>query len=167
MKAQYKKELAKHIDLSKLGERKKRMFADLYPYGKNQVLKISYDLEKNEQKFLELLKWARNKKNIVKINKFGQLKDGTIWYVMDKLLPIKKSNIRKIFDSYGIEYNCCVLNGEKCECGEKYHSLKIKKFFSYINKYKYFYIDMHSGNVMKEKNGNYKLIDLEGFRLEI
>jgi hypothetical protein len=155
------REYQKHIKL-KLGK-----FVGSGAYGKvfalkqypSRVIKIvnanngSINFNK-VMKFLSALK-AKSNTSFVNIHSFGKFKmDGEqyFYYVMPKLKRLGCSS-RVMNDLYNFYYT------------KKMDSVpvKTKKFILNTQKVKHKYNDCHGGNLMQDKRGNYKLIDVESF----
>lgn len=132
----------------------------------NKVVKIEavHDFEG----MLALLKnlKSKNYKSIAKIFDYGTFEiesqlAGDInykyyYYVMEKLNPLPYNHEDAIIDVFSSYYKI------------NYHapsflSKKLISFIAEVNKLKYFYADIHGGNIMLDRFGNYKFVDLESF----
>ena len=129
----------------------------------NRVIKVTHDDNKDFIKnFNKLLSYLQKSNNpsIVKVYEFGQFNIGdTIYHfhIMEKLSPPQRTKSEIWIEDilYEFYYN-------RREVPE-FCSANIQEFLSNIKKIKYKYYDLHCGNIMLDKYGRLKLIDLEAF----
>ncbi len=127
-----------------------------------KVVKIVYSV--SHQYVSKMMKLLRNLKRIkspavVRIHKYGKFNvggDHYYYYVMDKLRPMDGNIWYKgdLIQDY--------LGGEPLPAKE---SSRIKSFVKKARKLeqRYYYGDVHGGNIMKTKRGALKFVDLESF----
>ena len=123
--------------------------------------------QKNYKKLKTIISWAKKNSNpgVAKIFAFGKFKLSGIeyyYYVMEKLekLPRKYQNERfseLICEAYLYDSDSQLID---------FLDPKIKRFITWALEMPFKYLDCHSGNIMKNKNGNLKFVDLEGFEGE-
>lgn len=150
----------------KLGSRIYSGHGDIYKLKDypNRLVKIVKTDDTDDIKIIRYLHRSKNPA-VVKIHKVGVLKvylyddyypDNYYYYVMDKLSLIP----RKCRQNYVNEIDFAL------SCDETLSSdmpRKIKNFVKKARKLKYSHQDIHDGNVMQNKRGTIKLVDLESF----
>ena len=130
--------------------------------ARNLVIKVArfdpgyYVIEDIE----EVLSYFYNRdiKSVVKIYGYGWVtnsKDAYYFYVMDRLYSVPYSKFKKISNVYNNRDYKKIDNDNRA-----------KSFIRSATRLKYTYDDLHSKNLMRDKFGNYKLIDLEGFIMD-
>jgi hypothetical protein len=169
------REFQNHSGL-KLGRRIYRGDGCIYRLDKypNRVVKIA---ENHRSRFnsLGILEYIMNSKNpaIVKLYKIGSftairrvegksVEQKYYYYVMDKLklIPIglRESKVSAIETALYFPEN-----KEYIKQYERYMTSKVKTFITHARKIKYTYYDFHEWNIMQNKKGALKFIDLESF----
>lgn len=142
----------------KLGKRMYSGDGDIYQLKgyPNRLVKIVYY---NADRFAKIKKVCSSKNaSIVKIHKCGTFtsnKSKSYYYIMDKLKPLPNEYEDTVIDIIG-----------DFSFTKKYPyfiSKKLKSFLASTSKLKYKYADIHSGNIMLDRFGNFKYIDLESF----
>lgn len=146
----------------------------------NRLVKIvdSYDNEARHR--MKVLRYLKRSKNlaVVKIYQIGSFKaklsasSNEIWshyyYVMEKLKLLPASGREKKICAIGAaldnnEYHIKRLK----KMGETKKSVRLpRKIRSFINRariIKYTHCDIHEGNIMQDKRGTLKFVDLESF----
>lgn len=132
----------------------------------NRVVKINVDGNKC---YGNIFGFFNNKKNlanpcIVKIYDFGKIKgEFAYYYIMEKLSPIDVKEQRAFVDCFESLYSKgrrMTKNGNL-----SFITPKFKSFLQNSFKLKQYYNDVHEGNIMKDRYGNYKFIDIESFYL--
>lgn len=83
------------------------------------------------------------------------------YYVMDKLKPLPKlKNSSYYYDHPMVDDIRGVLEDDGCVCRL---APKVKRFCTEALKLQYRHCDIHSGNIMQNKRGALKFVDLESF----
>lgn len=128
--------------------------------GDNKVVKIGYKTN-NIRSFFNCLKYIKNNTNpiTVKIFDYGLIGKDKYYYVMERLKPISNKHIEK-FDQIG--YRKFVTNQDISFDRKRFP--KESSFLKNFYQYKYYQSDPNYGNIMVNKYGSYKLIDLETFK---
>lgn len=134
----------------------------------NQVIKFSfleYHDEPMENQLARVISLVKKKKTqaVVDVLDYGQISYGIInynFYVMKKLnkMPAKTGTI--------IVTALCDFYKDKCFIPPKapiFLEPKFRNFIDQANKFPLVYNDLHSGNIMLDRKGNYKFVDLESF----
>ncbi len=108
-------------------------------------------------------------KYIVKIHSYNFYKEN-YWYEMDKLYPLSEKeysifyeifiNQDEVHSGFTSEW---ILHLDKKYRKSRQHR-KMLKFLKRIRNLPITHLDLHGGNIMKDKAGNYKLIDVESIR---
>jgi hypothetical protein len=169
------REFQNHSGL-KLGRRIYRGDGCIYRLDKypNRVVKIAEN-HRNRFNSLGILEYIMNSKNpaIVKLYKIGSftairrvegksVEQKYYYYVMDKLkLMPARFREGKVSAIETALYN--PRDKELIKDYEKYMTPKVKAFITHARKIKYTYYDFHEWNIMQDKKGKLKLIDLESF----
>lgn len=138
----------------------------------SKVVKIfeSETAIKNTSKVFRYLKRTNNT-SVVKIHQCGSFaikgNFGIVtnyYYVMDKLQPLPKPKHSGYwYDDPMVEEIREVLEDKGCACRLE---PKVKRFCKAALKLKYRHCDIHSGNIMVNKRGALKFVDLESFTYE-
>lgn len=130
----------------------------------NRVVKIeamdSY-YNGDDKSIVSRIKYFKNKKysHVVKIFDVGIFTFEQVkyyYYVMEKLKPLPDNSCNRIINTFENFYR----SGRKIS---KKLSRAMQTFIAKSNKMQLYYADLHAGNVMMDRNGNYKFIDLESF----
>lgn len=116
---------------------------------------------------------GKNTKSIVPVYDFQSISEG--WYdyrysyVMEKLN--KLSAIEKMFiyvysemDEFD-SFENRKYSEEESKAIFSYGERKLPELHNFLKTVAPFYFDIHPGNIMKDNLGDYRLIDLEGFRV--
>lgn len=132
-------------------------FCSMKEYKMSDKISHSY-----VNKLFSLIKFFQHKKSspVVKIHKYGKFKNNDdiyYFYVMDKLKPIKPLLMERDQLAFEIEksINYQVVLADLPQ--------PAKSLVRQLINCKYKYADFHGGNIMKNKKGEFKLIDLESF----
>ena len=97
-------------------------------------------------------------KYTVKLYSYGKCGEG-YWYLMDRLIPLSKRDI-DYFKS--VNYVSILYNGHRIPATAP---IKVKEFLRGLWLNKYYQRDPGYQNIMKDRFGNYKFIDLETFEI--
>jgi hypothetical protein len=150
----------------KLGNRIYQGHGDIYKLKNysNRLVKIVPVDEPDDFKIIRYLHRSKNP-SVVKLHKVGVLRNikdeyGDVssyyYYIMDKLSMIPK----KCRQNYVNEIDLVL------SCGEPISNdipRKIKYFINKARQLKYNHHDIHSHNIMQNKKGSLKFVDLESF----
>jgi hypothetical protein len=124
----------------------------------NRVAKIDGTLDADDrQHLMKIIKYLKRSKNsvVVKLYQTGILRGGYHYYVMDKLKPLK--------DKWNTGDRLTLFIYE--EGAPATATKQVKDFVKGTIKLnnRYHYGDLHGGNMMLDKDGAIKLVDLESF----
>lgn len=162
---QYLFSLLKSIDKRKIG----KIIGSgsegvIYNYDPDKILKINLDPRISRNSFLEICDYLKNNQNnhIMNIYDYGTIyKDQVFWYLGEKLQPLKK------YERLELECNNDAYhNFVTQEIPFKIYKTKTKRinsFWNFLSGFTYRHIDLWYANVMRDKNLNIKVIDVEGF----
>lgn len=136
----------------------------IYNYDEDKILKINLDPRITKKSFLEICNYIKNNNhhNLMKIYDFGTIyNDQVFWYLAEKLSPLKK------YERLELEYNSDAYhNFVTRETPFRIYKTKtdrINNFWKFLSGFTYRHIDLWYANVMRDKNLNIKVIDVEGF----
>jgi len=136
----------------------------IYHYDDDKILKINLDPRVTKSGFLEICNYIKNNNHhhLMNIYDFGTIyKDQVFWYIAEKLSPLKK------YEKLELEYNSDAYhNFVTREAPFRFHQTKterINDFWKFLSGFTYRHIDLWYANVMRDKNLNIKVIDVEGF----
>jgi hypothetical protein len=136
----------------------------IYHYGDDKILKINLDPRVTKDSFLEICDYIKNNENnhIMKIYDYGMIyKDQVFWYLGEKLEPLKE------YERVELEYNSDAYhNFVTREMAFKIYKTKTKRIndlWKFLSGFTYRHIDLWYANVMRDKDLNIKVIDVEGF----
>ena len=120
----------------------------------------------NYIKLKKIIAWAKKNNNpgVAKVFKFGKFKVAGIeyyYYVMEKLKKLPNS----LYNDDFIDLLLQAYSGTYYRFTD-FLDPKIKKFISHAQAMPFHYLDLHQGNIMKDKSGSLKFVDFEGFRGE-
>jgi hypothetical protein len=155
--AEYKFEKKTGLKLGKLLKGGNGKIYSLKDYPK-RVVKIDGTLDADDRQYvMRIIKYLKKSKNtvVVKIHKAGIIRGGYHYYVMDKLKPLKdKWNTGDRLSQY--------IHGEEVP---RFESPKVKAFVKGVIALsgRYYYADLHGGNIMLSEGTSLKLVDLESF----
>jgi len=154
---EYKFEKKTKLKLGKLLKGGNGKIYSLKDYPK-RVVKIDDTLDADDRqlvmRIIRNLKKSRNSV-VVKIHKAGIIRGGYHYYVMDKLKPLKdKWNTGDRLSQY-------ILG----QAVPNFESPKVKSFVKGVIALnnRYYYADLHGGNIMLTEDKSLKLVDLESF----
>jgi len=125
----------------------------------DRVVKVVSDSYSTAQDALRVLKYLQRSKNpaVVKLYRVGSFKHESqagYYYVMDKLKLFPRNQRENYADDIR----------EALEAGRNPGSnVKVKSFIKAARQLKYEHTDIHSYNIMKDKRGNIRFVDLESF----
>ncbi len=144
----------------KVGKCIYNMFGSYIFLSGNKVLKVVESGEYHSyQKIKGILSWVKKTKpkHVVKIYDEGQFTiSGRLhyFYVMEKLIPLPAS------------YDTDLINiiENRVETSIELLKPKVAEFIVAFDNCSRTYVDLHERNVMMDRFGNYKLVDLEGFK---
>lgn len=130
-----------------------------------KICHISSHLSKNIDDLFSFIEDNKGDKNLVNICQYGLLPQ-ELWeekqnkisyfYVQDKLNKLPKNDAKIINDLFKFSNISTIINNQII-------SVKFRNFISGIYNLDIKYTDFHSGNIMLSDDGQYKLIDFEGF----
>lgn len=129
----------------------------------SRVVKIeamdNYFIDDNQT--LSRIKYLKNKNysHVVKIFDAGSFTFEHVkyyYYVMEKLNPLPEKTGHRIINTFESFYKSRRKISKKL-------SKAMQTFIAKSNKMQLYYADLHEGNVMMDRHGNYKFIDLESF----
>jgi hypothetical protein len=135
----------------------------VYQYGRGKVIKFSWsDFDNDVKDMTELISVVKRFKAIPKIYNFGAHwgADPFYWVIMERLPKAitKSKDLRMMYFLTEMVYGRGSLRG----LIEPWKSLG-RSLLRLDRAYGYQHDDMHEGNVMFDRDGNPKLIDLESF----
>lgn len=160
---------------------------DIYEYGQFKILKVSKGLRiKAKHVFSRMRYLTRPRRCVVKIHKWDKFHDGFeegYWLLMERLKPIS-NNMEEFFTDFRDneflesylksnisnleQFFCsreCITNGtdiiDQWREFQPKEQKQIKQFLYLLRKMKWWHDDLHGENVMQDKNGNLKMIDIE------
>lgn len=146
----------------------------IYGYGRDRVLKInlsSYsgeDWKEFHREVDETLRMVRQKRNrnIARVYDWGSLPDERVFYIeMERLRPLGKNEAEtfKRYQGYYQEKRWDEWEeiGVRSESGKK-----MKEFIKGVRRFPGWHSDLLHFNVMKDKAGIWKAVDLESFFLD-
>jgi serine/threonine protein kinase len=127
----------------------------------NRVIKVfrCYNSISYQNLFAKLVK--QNTNCIVKIYGYGSINtydDELFYYVMEKLKPVNRREQDQLGEVVDTFYKRGYL--------PSFVNQKLISFIKLANKLRFYYNDIHGGNIMLDNKGNYKFVDLESFSPE-
>lgn len=156
----------------------------VYEYTKTRVIKICWESNQHNIQYLDfnntydplvkIIDKAKDIRSFVKIYSHGKLyrdnakRESGYYLIMEKLDTLNWQEREDIGDTHRIgigkgDKRGCGQSKKKCTC-MKCLSTKIIKGIREMNKATgKFHNDLHNKNIMKNKFGKLKIIDLEGF----
>ena len=143
----------------KIGKCIYNMYGSYIFLSGNKILKV---VESNEyhsyDKIRKIISWVKKSKSkhIVKIYDSGQFTTSGrkyYFYVMERLIPLPLSYDTDLID----------IIDSRHETSLELFKPKVSEFVMSFDAMKLTYVDLHERNVMMDRFGNYKLVDLEGF----
>jgi len=151
----------------------------VYSYGKTQVIKIATSTEKvkgegyNLKHSLNILKHLKEDQipYVVGIKNYGVISnEDEIYYIicdkLQKLSPSEENFISDILVSDWEIHTESISNSRLKKHSNLISFLKHMTDLSYDKNFKFEFRDLHYGNIMKTKDGNYKIIDFGFFELK-
>lgn len=125
-----------------------------------KVVKIN---DRNVDRFKKIAKICKaNNSSVVKVYDYGMFRDPNgqkaYFYVMQKLKPLPNKD-----DGYSGELMSLIEESSWSGDIPFFLSDKLKQFLVQSKKLKVRYRDVHSDNIMLDRYGNFKYIDLESF----
>lgn len=168
------KEISKHskkafIDINKVG----RYLGSggegfVYGYGRGRALKINLNTYEGDKEEIErALRWVVETKPIVvaRVYRYGWLREGLWWIEMERLRQLEGRECDKFSEYVGKYYHkkkdARILR-PRTEIGKRRREFLIG-IREIREKYKLYHNDVLGINVMKDRLGRWKLIDVESF----
>ncbi len=133
----------------------------VYQQSKKKVVKLMYNIDSLREwrrvaKNLQLLKNI-NSPAISKCYAFGNLNQ--FWYSSEKLFILSRREANMVIDANVFEY----IGINSAEIKSPRLKNLIKELQKVYKKYKLYHTDLHDENIMKTKNGQFKVVDLDSF----
>jgi hypothetical protein len=130
----------------------------------DKVVKIVDSGTSYTRKMMRLIRSLKRIKSpaVVRIHQYGSFTaDGNsyYYYVMDKLRPWGDTSTQWL---NGLTINSYLDEGDPLPSGEKGFVKSFVKKARKLNK-RFYYADVHGGNIMRTKRGALKFVDLESF----
>jgi len=149
----------------KLGKRIYQGHGDIYKLKSypNRLVKIVMNDGTDDIKIIRYLYRSKNPA-VVKLHKVGVLNNiktnygdykNYYYYVMDRLSLIPKKQRRNYVNEIQLAL--------ECDDDISHMPRKVNNFVNKAKKLKYFHHDIHDGNIMQDKRGQLKFVDLESF----
>jgi RIO-like serine/threonine protein kinase len=143
----------------------------VYQYGPNRVLKVSTFAFHNPRVAIERVKFflQRPHKHVVNVYACGLIGE-VYWYEMEQLRPLSEEEVNifyEVFENHD-EYMADLGATWQLRIYKKHRKSRLHRrmlrFLRQAQKLPLIHHDLHNDNIMKDRRGKYKLIDVESIR---